>query len=332
MATTITSIDSRVWLGQPRNTRTRAAMTQQSIVELEAAFRSSLTLPASLEPSFDAVLRHLLDHPGSMVRPRLVHQIALAYGLGNPDAIDLAVALEYFHTSSLVFDDLPCMDNALSRRGAVCVHVPFGEAGAILGALALINRAYAMTWKVLAGCSTGVQTQAMEYVERLLGIHGLLNGQSLDLNYASLPHDRETTERIAGGKTVSLIRLTLVLPAMLGGAEPREVQCLERMASCWGLAYQIVDDLKDVLQNSAQSGKTSARDFHLNRPNIALAAGVPTAVERLTRLIYAGDRTLQKLLAMRPALSFLAQLRSDLQNELDRVTEKSFGVSTHGKA
>jgi geranylgeranyl diphosphate synthase type II len=333
MATTVTSIDnSRAWLGQATRTRTRGAMTQQSTIELEAAFRSSLALPDSLEPSFDAVLRHLLDHPGSMVRPRLVHQIALTYGLESEDAVELAIALEYFHTASLVFDDLPCMDNALSRRGAVCVHLPFGEAGAILGALALINRAYALTWKVLAGCAAGVQAQAMEYVEQRLGINGLLNGQSLDLNYAALPHDRETTERIACGKTVSLIRLTLVLPAMLGGAEAREVQYLERMASCWGLAYQIVDDLKDVLQSSAQSGKTSARDIHLDRPNIALAAGVSTAVERLTRLIDAGDRTLQKLVAARPALLFLAQLRADLQNELNRVSEKAYVVSAHGKA
>lgn len=332
MATTIRSIDSRAWHPEPAKARLSAARTHESIQELGAAFRTSLKIPDALDPGFEAVLRHLLDHPGSMVRPRLVHQIAQTYGLDSRDSIDLAVALEYFHTSSLVFDDLPCMDNALSRRGAVCVHVPFGEAGAILGALALINRAYALTWKVLAGRSVDVQGRAMEYIERLLGVQGLLNGQSLDLNYATLPHDRETTERIACGKTVSLIRLTLVLPAMLGGAEPREVQCLERMASCWGLAYQIVDDLKDVLQSSAQSGKTSARDLSLDRPNIALAAGVPTAVERLTRLIHAGDRTLQKLLAVRPALSFLGQLRAELESELGRVTEKAYRVSTHGKA
>lgn len=329
MATTIQSIDSRTWLAEPAKARLRAARTHERI---EAAFRTSLEIPAALDPDFEAVLRHLLDHPGSMVRPRLVHQIALTYGLESKAATDLAVALEYFHTSSLVFDDLPCMDNALSRRGAVCVHVPFGEAGAILGALALINRAYALTWKVLAGCSADIQESAMGYIESLLGVQGLLNGQSLDLNYARLPHDRETTERIACGKTVSLIRLTLVLPAMLGGAEPREVQCLERMASCWGLAYQIVDDLKDVLQSSAQSGKTSARDLPLDRPNIALAAGVPTAVERLTRLIHAGDRTLQKLLSVRPALSFLGQLRAELESELGRVTETACSISTRGKA
>ena len=67
-------------------------------------------------------------------------------------AKDLAIALEYFHTASLLFDDLPCMDNASERRGVPCVHLAFGEAGAILAALALINRAYALSWRAVSGC------------------------------------------------------------------------------------------------------------------------------------------------------------------------------------
>ncbi len=291
--------------------------------EIELAFRQTLPLPADLDPSLGSALRHLLQHPGSMVRPRLVAQVAAAFGIGAGVASDLAIALEYFHTSSLVFDDLPCMDNATSRRGAPCVHVPFGEAGAILAALALINRAYGLMWKSIAACPRAVQSDAMDYLEKRLGVCGLLNGQSLDLNYARLPHDRETTERIACGKTVSLIRLTLVLPAMLGGASRLELRFLERMAMCWGLGYQMVDDLKDILQTSDESGKTAARDLHLDRPNIALAIGVPAAVARLTKLIQLGDRMLARLLLLRPALTFLTSLRSDLQYELDRVTDNA---------
>src|SRR5208282_2384695 len=95
----------------------------------------------------------------------------------------------------------------------------------------------------------------------------------------------ETTERIARGKTVSLIRLTLVLPAMLGGASARDLQQMERISVFWGLGYQIVDDLKDVLQSEAQSGKTSARDVLLGRPNIAAVIGIRGAIRRLTRFI-----------------------------------------------
>ncbi len=288
--------------------------------EMEAMFQAALPVPRDLEPRFGATLRHLLQHPGSMVRPRLVYQVALAFDLDPRMATDLAIALEYFHTASLVFDDLPSMDNATARRGAPCVHVAFGEAGAILAALALINRAYALTWRAISSRSRIVQSQAVAYLEQCLGVNGLLNGQSLDLNYSTLPHDRQTTERIACGKTVSLIRLTIVLPAMLGGASRREVQLFERIAMCWGLGYQMVDDLKDLLQDSAESGKTAARDLHLDRPNIALAIGVPAAVSRLTRLIDVGDKTLSQLLVARPGLSFLSKLRFDLESELQRVT------------
>ena len=318
------SIDSEN-LGVPASERfLLEEMPEFGASDMGDAFQRGLPLPADLNPALSSALRHLLQHPGGMVRPKLVTQVAAAYGIEAEHARDLAVGLEYFHTASLVFDDLPCMDNASARRGAPCVHVPFGEAGAILSALALINRAYALTWTALIECPRAVQADAMEYLERRLGVGGLLNGQSMDLNYARLPHDRETTERIACGKTVSLIRLTLVLPAMLGGASPREIRFLERMAMCWGLGYQIVDDLKDVLQTSTESGKTPARDLQLDRPNIAIAIGVPAAVARLTRLIRLGNRMLTRLLVLRPALTFLGNLRADLQSELSRVTENAF--------
>jgi geranylgeranyl pyrophosphate synthase len=107
---------------------------------------------------------------------------------------------------------------------------------------------------------------------------------------------------------------------MLGGAPPREIQLLERVAKYWGLSYQIVDDLKDMLQSDIDAGKTVARDALLDRPNIAAAVGVYRAVERLTRFIHIGDRTLRRLIKSRPALSFLGRLRRDLEEELVRVT------------
>jgi geranylgeranyl pyrophosphate synthase len=291
------------------------------------AFRASMPLPAALDPHFEEALRHILDNPGSLVRPRMVYQVATAYALEEAHAKNLAIALEYFHTASLLFDDLPCMDNASERRGVPCVHLAYGEAGAILAALALINRAYALSWRAVSGASPRVQSRALAYIEQCLGVEGLLNGQSLDLHYATLPHIRETTETIARGKTVSLIRLTLVLPAMLGGASEREIQLLERIALYWGLGYQMVDDLKDVLDSAAEAGKTVARDLLLDRPNVASAMGIPAAIGRFTRFIHLGDRTLHRLLQLRPGLSFLGKLRSDLEEELVRVTENACAIT-----
>lgn len=291
-----------------------------------------LPLPADTEPHLKAALQGVLRNPGSLVRPEIVGKMFAAYGLPEAHATELGIALEYFHTASLLFDDLPCMDDAQERRGAPCVHVEFGEAEAILTALALINKAYGLTWRAIAGCGPDHQTEALDYLEQYLGVGGLLNGQSMDLNYASLRHDQQTTERIAMGKTVSLIRLTLVLPGMLGGASAAERQLLERVAICWGLSYQIVDDLKDVLHTPAESGKTGSRDASLGRPNIALVVGVPNAVERLTRLINIGDRMLERIVRLRPGIAFLQNLRSQLNSEADDIIASACDNSVRGAA
>jgi geranylgeranyl pyrophosphate synthase len=298
-------------------------MSALDVKRIQDAFVAFLPLTATLDPHLKETLNHVLRNPGNLVRPQIVFQMSLAYGMPDTQAIELAVALEYFHTASLLFDDLPCMDHAIERRGVRCAHLAFGEAGAILAALSLINRAYALTWQAASNCKSDRQSRGLAYVEQHLGIGGLLNGQSLDLRYSHLPHDRQTTERIAIGKTVSLIRLSLVLPAILSGASAGEIRLLDRMAMYWGLSYQILDDLKDVLQSAAETGKTGARDVSLDRPNIALAIGIPNAVTRLTRLIHLGDRTLQRLLTTRPGVSFLGKLRDDLQTEADRITEDS---------
>jgi geranylgeranyl pyrophosphate synthase len=298
-------------------------MITASPTQFADAFKTFLPLPAALDQSFEEAIRHVLDNPGSLIRPRMVYQVGTVCGLDQVPATDLAIALEYFHTASLVFDDLPCMDNALERRGVPCVHFAFGEAGAILTALALINRAYALTWRAIFTVPRQRQERSLKYIEACLGVEGLLNGQSLDLNYTTLPHNRETTERVARGKTVSLIRLTLVLPAMLGDASEREIQLLERIALYWGLGYQMIDDLKDVLGSRTESGKTVARDLVLDRPNAAAVLGVYGAVNRLTRFIRIGDRALNRLLNARPKMQFLEKLRNELEDELVRVTQNA---------
>ncbi len=284
---------------------------------------AGLPIPAGLERHLEQALRHVSRNPGNLIRPQIVLQMSAAFSLPDASARDLAFALEYFHTASLLFDDLPCMDNASERRGATCVHLAFGESAAILAALALINRGYALAWRAVYACPQDRQSRALAYIEQRLGVDGLLNGQSLDLHYSELRHDRETTERIARGKTVSLIRLALVLPAILGGASGGELYRLERIALYWGLSYQIIDDLKDVLQSAAVTGKTVARDVSLDRPNIALAIGIPGAVGRATRLIHLGGRTLGRLIISRPAIAFLDRLRCELAEESARVIQNA---------
>jgi geranylgeranyl pyrophosphate synthase len=287
--------------------------------QLAAAFSAGLPLTPRTEERLSGALHQALEHPGSLMRAQFASEMGRAYSLTDDQVKCLGVAVEYFHTASLIFDDLPCMDDGAQRRGVACIHRDYGEATAILAALALVNRAYALLWRALTAAPAERRSMASDYVEKCLGIEGILNGQSQDLHYASLPPGERSPECVALGKTVSLIRLALVLPALLGRAKPAEIKMLERLASFWGLSYQILDDLKDVLQQPSQTGKTAARDAALSRPNLALAVGPKAAVRRLERLMRLGDCTLARLTACLPALVFLSDLSVRFREELAAI-------------
>jgi geranylgeranyl pyrophosphate synthase len=110
--------------------------------------------------------------------------------------------------------------------------------------------------------------------------------------------------------------MSLVLPALLGGASESERLHLERLATFWGLSYQILDDLKDMFSKPELTGKTAARDELLDRPNAALKAGARPAFHRVERLLQLGDFTLRRLSNRRPNLIFLHQLRARFAEEL----------------
>jgi geranylgeranyl pyrophosphate synthase len=290
---------------------------------LRLAFQARLPLPQGIEPHLGGALRDTLQHPGSMVRAELAFRVACSFGLPEERSEHLAIAIEYFHTASLLFDDLPSMDDAQVRRGVPCAHRAYGEGAAILAALALINRAYALVWKTVAGLPQEVQSAGLGYLERHLGIAGLLNGQSQDLHYSRLAEHVREPQSIAMGKTVSLIRLSLVLPAIIGQAQPHEACLLDRLAIAWGLSYQTLDDLKDVLQGDGIHGKTAARDACLDRPNMALAIGVPESFDRIERLMHLSSRVIARLVHRRARLAFLRDVRGQFNKEIAKLSEAS---------
>lgn len=298
-----------------------SAVTVTTLNRLQQTFHSNLRISPEIEQHLAGALSDTLRHPGNMIRAELAFRIACSYDLSEERSESLAIAMEYFHTASLLFDDLPCMDNADRRRGATCVHRSYGEGAAILAALALINRAYGLLWTAVSGVPGDVQARALKYVELHLGVAGLLNGQSMDLyshdarKHPRLPH------QIAMGKTVSLIRMSMVVPALLGDATPREVCLFEQLAVAWGLGYQILDDLKDVLLTASEGGKTPARDVAMNRPNLAVTIGVAAAFHRASRLIRHSDRVISKLATCRTTLSFLRETRERFQIEMAALSQ-----------
>jgi geranylgeranyl pyrophosphate synthase len=280
---------------------------------------------ADVEPRLRDALEQLTAHPGKLIRAGLVYTAARHFGLGPSAAERLACGVEYFHVASLVLDDLPCMDDATMRRGLPCVHRQHGDATAILAALTLINRAYALIAAALAAQPRRVRTEAAACLDRSLGVAGSVGGQAWDLAFAATDRTARTVSRIAARKTGALFGLALLLPATLARPSSAERRALHALCVYWGQLFQVADDLRDVLANSFDAGKTTGRDRPLARPNLAHALGVEGARRRMARLAAQAEHVLTALelhggtrwahlraasLAFRPALALPEPVRT----------------------
>jgi geranylgeranyl diphosphate synthase type II len=270
-------------------------MTPELFPRLAAALVRHASAGTEVEPHLRAALQQVAANPGKLLRAALVFSAARRFGLRIADAERLACGVEYFHVASLVLDDLPCMDDAAVRRGLPCVHRQHGDATAILAALTLINRAYALIGQALVAQTRGVRAEATACLDRALGLAGLVGGQAWDLAFAQTDRSARLVSRIAAAKTGALFSLAVMLPATLARPTARELRALRALCVYWGQLFQIADDMGDVLATSYESGKTSGRDCVLTRPNLVLALGLPAARARVTRLTAQAGRALATL-------------------------------------
>jgi geranylgeranyl diphosphate synthase type II len=243
-----------------------------------------------MEPRLQAALADVLSRPGSLVRAVVAYLSGIEMGMREESARALACGLEYLHTASLIFDDLPAMDDASLRRGGPCLHLVHGQAIAMLAALALVNRGYSLLWQGMKDASPDRRIEAGELIDECLGVDGLIAGQAYDLAGWHGSQDAANVAGVAARKTAALLRLTLLLPALCGRGTRREIQLLDRLAMLRGLAYQVADDIKDDCGNDFSTGKTVGRDSDLGRPNVVAAEGLQGAMQRFRRLQETGDR------------------------------------------
>ncbi len=281
-------------------------------------FRRLLPVDSGVEPHLRGVIRDVLAHPGSLIRAQLAYGILRQHGVEALLARSTAVAVEYFHTASLIFDDMPNMDDARERRGHACPHLVHGEAAATLGALALINQGYALLWQTIGTLPADRGKEVAALVSSCLGLGGILDGQARDLHFDGERTEAEVLE-VAEGKTVTLIRLTLLLPAIVAGVNEAGLERLDRLSAAWGLAYQILDDFKDCLMSRAETGKSSRRDDRLGRPNFPGASGLDNAMDKLSALLAEGRELLALLAAGGDRWSHLGHVQAILEEEQRKV-------------
>jgi geranylgeranyl diphosphate synthase type II len=208
-------------------------------------------------------MRYAVLGPGKRVRPVLTLAVADLFGAADLEPVtDLAVAVELVHACSLVLDDLPAMDDAELRRGRPTVHRAFGEEVALLAAFALLSTAYS----AVAGAAHRLPLtrygaeDMVHHLAAAIGTLGLIGGQALDLESESGPIDLERLEYIHSHKTGALFLAAAELGAMAADARRKDFEAISRFAKNLGLAFQIEDDLLDVLATAEETGKDVGKD------------------------------------------------------------------------
>ena len=200
--------------------------------------------------------------PGKRVRPMLALAAADMLGGAPDEALDLACAVELVHCCSLVLDDLPAMDDAQLRRGRPTLHREFGEDVALLAAFALLNRGYALVAEASQRLRLSRYTpeELLHHLAQAIGTGGLIGGQALDLASGAASPALPDLEYIHSHKTGALFLAAAELGAMAVDARRRDLAAIGAFAKNLGLAFQIEDDLLDVLATSAETGKDAGQD------------------------------------------------------------------------
>ena len=207
-------------------------------------------------------MHYALTGAGKRVRPVLTLAVADLFGARSEPVLDLACAVEMVHACSLVLDDLPSMDDAALRRGRPTVHRAFGENVALLAALGLLNRAYALVAEAHHRLSLRRYTteDVVHHLAAAIGSDGLIGGQALDLLARPEEMNLDVLEYIHSHKTGALFMAAGELGAMAADARRRDLEVIARFAKNLGLAFQISDDLLDVLGTPEETGKDTGKD------------------------------------------------------------------------
>jgi len=221
-------------------------------------------------------MRYAVLDGGKRLRPLLVMAAAEAVCGDSAAALRAAVAVELIHAYSLVHDDMPCMDNDVLRRGKPTVHVKFGEAQAMLAGDAM----QALAFEVLTP-DEGMSPQLMSTLVRLLarasGHDGMAGGQAIDLASVGRRLDERSLRDMHRRKTGVLLQASVMMGAACGSAEATALAALSEYGAAVGLAFQVVDDVLDVTQDSEVLGKTAGKDVDQNKPTFVSLLGLEAA-------------------------------------------------------
>lgn len=206
-------------------------------------------------------MEYSLKAGGKRLRPILLIEACRALGGDVKKAYPFACAVEMIHTYSLIHDDLPAMDDDDLRRGKPTNHKVFGEGIAILAGDGLLNYAHELMIKsIVEDIENKSLPRAAYEISNAAGVYGMIGGQCADLEGEGKTVDLKTLEFIHRHKTGALITAPLKAGAIIGGATKEQLESIEKYGEAIGLAFQITDDILDVVGDEKSLGKKVGSD------------------------------------------------------------------------
>ncbi|MCI2260167.1 polyprenyl synthetase family protein [Xanthomonas indica] len=277
---------------------------------VEAGLQAQLPAATLAPQRLHAAMRHATLGGGKRMRPLLVYASGALFGADAARLDAPALAVELIHAYSLVHDDLPAMDDDALRRGQPTVHIAFDEATAILAGDALQSLAFAL----LANAEDAAPTLRVQWLQTLAeaaGAAGMCGGQALDIDATGRVQALPELQRMHALKTGALIRASVRLGALGGGADAAALAQLDSFASALGLAFQVRDDILDVEASSEQLGKTAGKDAAQAKSTYPALLGMDGAKAKLAELAQAMQDSLHGYGGSADALAALARLAVD---------------------
>jgi farnesyl diphosphate synthase len=222
---------------------------------------------------------------GKRIRPLLIYATGEAFDVPLSHLDKPAMAVELLHTYSLIHDDLPAMDNDVLRRGKPTCHIAFDEASAILAGDAMQTLAFEILSAPNQHLDAHQQLRMIFILSRACGIHGMASGQALDLATLGENITQDELQHIHELKTGALISACIELALVPSQASPEQITHMQIFAQAIGLAFQVQDDLLDVIGDPNELGKPTGMDAKRDKLNYPAIIGVEASQNLLKNLV-----------------------------------------------
>ena len=253
--------------------------------DAERVIKSFLPAEEGFARTMAQAMNYSMLAGGKRLRPILIQETYCLFGGEGKVVEPFMAGMEMIHTHSLIHDDLPALDNDDYRRGRLTTHKVYGEAMGVLSGVALLNYAYETMLQAFSLTEDQDRViRALRVMAEKTGIHGMLGGQSVDVENDGKPLEKEMLDYIYRNKTSALIEASMMTGAILAGADEHEVSVVEEAAGNIGLAFQIQDDILDVTSTDEELGKPVHSDEKNNKVTYVTLFGIEKASEQVEML------------------------------------------------